>query len=599
MFILILISLFFAFDNLLSNSSPVQPDFTNFESVNTSKLVNEFDGSFTYNLPIITIPGPNGSGYTLSLSYHSGLCPEGDASWVGYGWTLNPGSIIRNFNGFPDDNYETKIKYWNKVEPVTTTTIEYQAQGEIWSSDLLSLGNASLGLTYSSDFGYTFNIGCGLAFPILNTYLDQNVTANLSVSNRTSLTGSFLIDPKPFLSSCKYTKEQYKYLNDQYNNVKSELSKELSKIKIESSFVANIESIGKKLGNNFRFFHEFPRVSIYKPNFSSETYYGSISVDGNYFFGVGGEIPLKFRYNSVYPEKPIDEKLTIGFMYSDPVTLYIKASSQDYCEDYSIEKDYEYNNRSIFLGIPFGNPDYFNVTGEGIGGSFRAFRKSANYLRPPEINCQGISKSLGIAIDIGASIGFGVPIPGATYYHYVMQRWNEAEPDLSQLSKNNSFFFRFMNDLADNVDFSTPAPSSSKLGNDLVALDLSSISLISSGLTYPSQFYQQLPEANKIRCASYIGYNTLEELYDDFNKIKKNIPASESPYSIRAYNKKHIMLENMRDPFFYNINFTKDYNIMKKQIMEFSITNSEGMNYVYGLPVFSRNEKDLRISNNI
>src|SRR5688572_13308536 len=76
-------------------SGPSQPEFSSFEPVATTNMVDEFTGDFTYNLPILEVPGPHGSSYRLSLSYHSGVTPEEEASWVGYGWTLNPGAINR------------------------------------------------------------------------------------------------------------------------------------------------------------------------------------------------------------------------------------------------------------------------------------------------------------------------------------------------------------------------------------------------------------------------------------------------------------------------------------------------------------------------
>ena len=48
------------------------------------------------------VPGPEG-GYPLVLSYHSGVGPNQPATWVGLGWTLNPGAINRTVAGYPDD----------------------------------------------------------------------------------------------------------------------------------------------------------------------------------------------------------------------------------------------------------------------------------------------------------------------------------------------------------------------------------------------------------------------------------------------------------------------------------------------------------------
>jgi hypothetical protein len=84
-------------------SGPTAPETTSFEPVDTSTMVNLATGDFVYNIPLLEIPGPSG-GYPLSLSYHAGIQPNEEASWVGLGWTLNAGSISRSVNGFADDH---------------------------------------------------------------------------------------------------------------------------------------------------------------------------------------------------------------------------------------------------------------------------------------------------------------------------------------------------------------------------------------------------------------------------------------------------------------------------------------------------------------
>jgi len=81
---------------------PQQPEFTSFESVGSTDMVNLSTGDFTYNIPLVNIPGPEGS-FSLPLSYHAGIKLNQESSWVGLGWNINPGAITREVVQYPDD----------------------------------------------------------------------------------------------------------------------------------------------------------------------------------------------------------------------------------------------------------------------------------------------------------------------------------------------------------------------------------------------------------------------------------------------------------------------------------------------------------------
>lgn len=90
-----------------NNNGPNAPEAASFEPVDASDMVNLLTGDFSYVLPLLNVPSPEG-GYPLALSYHGGIAQNQEASWVGLGWNLNPGSINRNINGYPDDWGKTK-----------------------------------------------------------------------------------------------------------------------------------------------------------------------------------------------------------------------------------------------------------------------------------------------------------------------------------------------------------------------------------------------------------------------------------------------------------------------------------------------------------
>ena len=143
-------------------SGPSQPEFSSFEPVATTSMVSEFDGSFSYNLPVISIPGPNGAGYALSLSYHNSTSVEEEASWVGYGWTLNPGAITRQTRGFPDDYKDAKIQYWNKVRSNWTVTATKRAGLEVASGEIGGSLGGFVTQRYNNYRGYGYTQGVSL-----------------------------------------------------------------------------------------------------------------------------------------------------------------------------------------------------------------------------------------------------------------------------------------------------------------------------------------------------------------------------------------------------------------------------------------------------
>src|ERR1044072_5795417 len=77
---------------------PTQPESQSFTSVNSNNMVDLFTGDFSYNISLLDV-----GGYPVNIAYHSGITMDEEASWVGLGWNINPGSITRNMRGVPDD----------------------------------------------------------------------------------------------------------------------------------------------------------------------------------------------------------------------------------------------------------------------------------------------------------------------------------------------------------------------------------------------------------------------------------------------------------------------------------------------------------------
>lgn len=132
---------------------PASPDYTSFEPVDTSDMVSLISGDLAYNIPLLEVPGPAG-GFPLSLSYHAGIMPNEEASWVGLGWTLNPGAINRSVNGFADDHKNVEHSdrfFWEGgVQQSATVGISLGISG---------VSSISAGLEIGTDTYQGFGVG--------------------------------------------------------------------------------------------------------------------------------------------------------------------------------------------------------------------------------------------------------------------------------------------------------------------------------------------------------------------------------------------------------------------------------------------------------
>ena len=157
-------------------AGPTAPEATSFEPVDTTDMVNLNSGDLNYNIPLLEVPGPEG-GYPMSLSYHAGIQPNEEASWVGLGWSLNPGAIFRNVNGYADDHQnvqQVNHDYWKGGE--TKTTSIGLSIGIAGTPASVSFGNSFSQDTYK---GFSTSSYAGISVGIKGT----PASVGVSVSN--------------------------------------------------------------------------------------------------------------------------------------------------------------------------------------------------------------------------------------------------------------------------------------------------------------------------------------------------------------------------------------------------------------------------------
>ena len=147
------------------NTGPTAPEFDKFEPVDATDMVNVLTGDFVYSLPLLSVPNLGYSDHPIALSYNAGVMVDQESSWVGLGWTLNPGSIKPNIVGTPDDHarhakvfvttYDGKRTYYNVSAGVGLSPSVSASIGYSWGSD--GYKSYSVGLSVADTYGINYS----------------------------------------------------------------------------------------------------------------------------------------------------------------------------------------------------------------------------------------------------------------------------------------------------------------------------------------------------------------------------------------------------------------------------------------------------------
>jgi hypothetical protein len=543
-----LLQVFTPKSSLALTGGPGQPEFSSFEPVSTTQMVDPFTGDFTYNLPVLEIPGAQGGGYALSLSYHSGASPEEEASWVGYGWTLNPGAINRQKRGFPDEYKGDMIEYWNKTPKNWTASISRGLGFEIFSYDVGVNLNASLRYNNYKGFGYTAGIG--------THYASGTVSLGYSVTDGE---GSWSASVNPAQGITKAIRGS----GDDENNpsLKSSIGRDYVNYAVGKS---SFSLVGSKYGFFTR--GEGMRKMNF-PKYKGAAYNLSVGVMGTVIpaqLGITADITGHYSWQNNIDQT---DQEAFGYMYSG------HAGSDDMM-DYYVENNTPYQKRDRVMGIPFHNADNFAVTGEGIGGGFRLYNKEPGHFRPNSQSSSRTIFNIGAEIEAGQDFGGGGDI-GDGHQEMRITTWpDEGNTGNYEFAKptgrDKNTFFRFNNDLGGKA---VQAPDEGTFAASLNTLNSFPPGTKKVEPDIPSSEVHTLNQGNRSERSSYIAYHTNEEM-EKTNGSNKYYPYSRASST-----------ESMVD---------RSDNAISDGIGELVVFNEEGTRYTYGLPVYSRNEYNMQ-----
>ncbi len=588
---------------------PGQPEMQAFQSVNANNMVDLFSGDFSYNIPLLDV-----GGYPLGISYRSGATMDQEASWVGLGWNINPGTIMRNVRGLPDDfNGTEKITKQYNIRKNWTAGITATARPEIFGLDIPKLG-LNIGAFYNNYNGIGFELGSSItANPgkyITTTKTTDEKTADTKIDSgfTTKFGGSigFTLNSQNGLNlnasmMMKYGNEDSKIngfgkIGANYNSRSGLQDLTLSAENYNNNVFRGIKYNNGGIDASYDIADISFAKSTYTPTVTIPfTSYGfSLTLKGGAeLFGLHPLGALRGYYSSQYiaAKDKVDSLPAYGYMH------YQKGNRDDRALlDFNREKDVAFRSNSPNAAIPFYTYDSYSITGEGIGGSFRPYRGDVGYIR--DHNLRTKSGSGGIGIDLGAAPNLG-HFGGDLQFNYTTltnRRW-----DVGNLMERN-VRFATADSTYEPVYFRNPAEQTSNTqeyydkigGDDVVRVALAGGNIEPVATNQLKRFDKQ-----KFSGAVTITSPIVKDKRDKRSQVISYLTAAEAEKVgldtiIKSY-PINVFPKGKCDNNFEIISRSDGVTGIRKpnHISEVTVLNNDGRRYVYGIPAYNLSQKEV------
>ncbi|HEY0651761.1 MAG TPA: hypothetical protein VGD65_01495 [Chryseosolibacter sp.] len=408
---------------LALTSGPSQPEAQSFQPAGASDMVDLFTGDFSYNIPLFELPGPNG-GYPFNISYQSGVSMDQEASWVGLGWSLNPGAINRQMRGLPDEFKGDAVYTKTAIDPSVTIGLGAGVGIELFGADKGPSLKVGLSVNQNNYRGFGYSIDGSLGFEkaaqsgntggiALSLSLDSraglNADASLNLSGKAGGLGLRSgYNQQSGLQNISVTYESNKNIKLKYKDAKGK-NHSLSASK---TFGAAISLASPTYT---------PQVSMPMNNINISARFEP----GGSWWGLFPNAYVTGFYNEQWLKDNKKRVRSNAFGYLN----YQKSTSAKDLLDFNREKDGIISKETPNLGIPSLTYDIYSVTGQGIGTMYRPIRNDVGIIHDPET--ESTSNAGDVGVDAGpAASHLGVNV-SFNHSRSLSGRWTENNEQTS------------------------------------------------------------------------------------------------------------------------------------------------------------------------
>lgn len=413
---------------------PGQPEMSTFKSVGADNMVNLFTGDFSYNIPLLDVDG-----YPINIFYNAGATMDQEASWVGLGWNINPGTISRNMRGLPDDFDGTdKVTKEQSMKPDITVGVTGSASVETVGVPVA--GSLSAGIFYNSKRGVGLEAGLSGEFKaqktiarnvgdektVPDTVTLMSATVGLTLNSQTGLTPSISFQRNLFNKgktdqlglSTSIDFNSRTGLGDLRMDAEFSRNKYAAACAGDKEIAVQTSSKSRHLfGTSISFARTSYTPSIRMPvtsfNASFKAKLGLELYPVTIGFGVSGY----YTKTSLARKYSVQSKPAVGYMY------YEKAmGNKNALMDFNRLNDGSFTLKTPVISIPVYTYDVFSISGEGTGGSFRGYRGTMGYVRDNYTRTNSGKVNLDLDLGTTSTIKVGATI-GGVYSATISGEW--------------------------------------------------------------------------------------------------------------------------------------------------------------------------------
>lgn len=593
----------------LSIGGPGQPEMSAFKPVGSDNMVDPFTGDFSYNIPLLDV-----GGYPVNIFYNSGITMDQEASWCGLGWNINPGTIMRNMRGLPDDFDGTKGDVITKTQytkPEKTYGVSVGGSAEIFGGPIklgfdagifynnmrgigLEAGiNPTLGISSNNGDGKTSGLNFGWSLKANSqTGGSQTFSISLESKNKEANTGSKFgaslgMNSRSGLSSL---------------HLSAEYSKDFINDKSQRASIKNGDfGINPTMGTTISF--AYPAIT---PSITSRLRNRNVNIDLG--FGVAGWGAYgHMRLGGYYTETKIRDE-DIKIIQPAYGMLYMQQGNKEKNAllDFNRLNDAVYTPNAPTIAIPAYTYDIFSINGEGTGGSFRAYRGDLGFVNDPYTENTSEADALGIELGAG-TYGHGAVNVNIVQTPSHAGKWGAGNLAVNTMAFRNSDSNYQSSYFKNPGEKAIPDPGYQNAigGEDLVRLKMTNTNNGGNPLLVPALMkytdtrqYKSgqdvlLNESNTLKKrdkrTQVISFLTAEEA--DKVGLNRKITSIRYPYdSINTVMGCASVLTVDSSLRFNNPSLTYRKS---HQISEIDVLTNDGRKYVYGTPVYNTKQVDV------